>query len=132
MPLPIPHKAIWSVIPVFLMIGFFFSYRTMDIQFHDTYFVFSSFVLGLIFSTILLIIGFIYWHHREKKLIPWMTYIHVGWTNFVLGFIQINVAFSVAGIFIYHGFLGYWGLMLILFTGVVQLLLLINVRMSKV
>lgn len=130
MPLPTPHKAIWSVIPVFLMIGIIFRRPTLDIQFHDTYFV--IFHLSAFFSIILMLIGLVYWQNRDKKLISWMTFIHVVWTILVFGFIQINVAFSVGGILMSHGFLGFWGYMLIFFTGVVQLLLLINVRRSKV
>jgi heme/copper-type cytochrome/quinol oxidase subunit 1 len=51
--------------------------NTIDIQLHDTYFVFASIHIGVTFSIYLGVIGIIYWLIRKKKLVDWMTVIHV-------------------------------------------------------
>ena len=54
---------------------------------HDTYFVIASIHIGLLFSVLLGIIGLIYWLIRNKRLVNWMTAIHV--TSTILTFALI-------------------------------------------
>lgn len=133
MTLPTPHKAIWSVIPVFLMVGLFFRHCTLDIQFGDTYFVISAIFLSILFSIFLSIIGFVYWQNRHKKLISWMTFIHIGSTVGMFAFFQIYASFCFSRIFMQLAYLVIgWGLLLIFLTLLFQIFFLINVRRIKV
>lgn len=59
--------------------------RATNIQLHDTYYVVALFHVGLMLSIILGVIGLLYWFFRKKKLIPWMTFIHV--TTTILCFV---------------------------------------------
>lgn len=131
MPLPTPHKAIWSLIPVFLIIGFIFRRCTLDIMYHDTFFVFAAYHLSISFSVVLLLIGIVYWLNRHKKLIFWMTFIHLGWTIGVFAYFQFHASFCHSENLRHLGFMGE-GLFLIFLTVLFQILLLINVRRSKV
>lgn len=72
-----PYKVIWLSIPILLILSLIDIGSALDIQMHDTYFVITSFHLGILLSIILALIGFLYWLVKEKRLINWMTFIHV-------------------------------------------------------
>lgn len=72
-----PYKAIWYSILVLFGLSIIGWDNTIDIQLHDTYFVIASIHIGVLFSIYLGGIGVIYWLLRKKKLIDWMTVIHV-------------------------------------------------------
>lgn len=81
-----PYKIFWYSIPVLIGLSIIGLNKTVDIQLHDTYFVIDLFHIGILFSIFLGIIGFIYWLMNNKRLVHWMTAIHVGITisTFVL------------------------------------------------
>lgn len=93
-----PYKLIWLVIPIILGLSTIGSNGSIDIQMHDTYFVISSFHIGILFSIILGIIGFIYWLVKGKKLVNWMTAIHLLTTILALASILI-ISFLPNGLF---------------------------------
>jgi len=72
-----PYKIIWLSIPLVIGLSLIGLNKTIDIQMHDTYLVISLFHVGILFSIILGVIGFFYWLMRKKKLINWMTVVHV-------------------------------------------------------
>lgn len=72
-----PYKSLWLAVPMILGLSIIGFDRTIDIQMYDTYFVISSIHIGIFFSIILGIIGFIYWLIRNKRLVNWMTAFHV-------------------------------------------------------
>ena len=72
-----PYKAIWYSILFLFGLSIIGWNNTIDIQLHDTYFVIASIHIGVLFSIYLGVIGIIYWLIRKKKLIDWMTVIHV-------------------------------------------------------
>ena len=72
-----PYKAIWYSILFLFGLSIIGWNNTIDIQLHDTYFVIASIHMGVLFSIYLGVIGIIYWLIRKKKLVDWMTVIHV-------------------------------------------------------
>ncbi len=72
-----PYKAIWYSILFLFGLSIIGWNNTIDIQLHDTYFVIASIHIGVLFSIYLGVIGLIYWLIRKKKLVDWMTVIHV-------------------------------------------------------
>jgi heme/copper-type cytochrome/quinol oxidase subunit 1 len=72
-----PYKAIWYSILFLFGLSIIGWDNTTDIQLHDTYIVISSIHIGVLFSIYLGIIGIIYRLIRKKKLVDWMTVIHV-------------------------------------------------------
>jgi len=68
--------------------------KTMDIQMHDTYFVIALIHVGILFSIILGVIGLLYWLMRKKKLINWMTIVHVFTT--IASFVSILIGAMLA------------------------------------
>jgi len=72
-----PYKSIWWSIPIVLGLSIIGFNSAIDIQMHDTYFVIASIHIGILFSILLGIIGLMYWLIRKKRLVDWMTAIHV-------------------------------------------------------
>ena len=72
-----PYKSIWWSIPIVLGLSIIGFNSVIDIQMHDTYFVIASIHIGILFSILLGIIGLMYWLIRKKRLVDWMTAIHV-------------------------------------------------------
>ncbi len=75
-----PYKVIWYSVLFLIGLSIFGWNNTIDIQLHDTYFVFISIHIAVLFSIYLGVIGIIYWMIRKKKLIDWMTVLHVVFT----------------------------------------------------
>ncbi|MEM9544854.1 MAG: cbb3-type cytochrome c oxidase subunit I [Bacteroidota bacterium] len=72
-----PYLPLWYLMP-FLLFAFLVNRnKTIDIQLHDTYIVLASGHLGILLSILLVLFGGIYWLVRKKKLIRWMTRVHV-------------------------------------------------------
>lgn len=85
-----PYKSIWWSIPVILFLSLIGLKSTIDLQLHDTYFIIASFHIGLFFSLLLGIIGLIYWQLKNKRLVHWMTAIHVVCTIFTFILIPMS------------------------------------------
>ena len=59
---------------------------------NDTYIVTNSLTVSIILSIILVIIGFFYWRMKDKKLIDWLTTIHL--TATIASFMYISLSSS--------------------------------------
>jgi len=87
---------IWLAIPLILGLTLFGG-STIGIQLHDRYFVVSSIYVGMFFAICLGLIGFIYWLVRNKRLINWVTVVHVIMTIAVFVLIVLtNLTFEKA------------------------------------
>ncbi len=80
-----PSKFVWLSIPFILALSFLGVGNNIDIQMHDTYFVFDTFQIGIMLSVILALIGMLYWLVEDKETIKWMVIAHV--TITILAFI---------------------------------------------
>jgi O-antigen/teichoic acid export membrane protein len=65
---------------------------SVELHLYDTYIVTDSLTVSIILSILLGIIGFLYWCMKDKKLIDWLTTIHLAATIFT--FIFISSLFS--------------------------------------
>jgi len=72
-----PYHTLWYSIPIILLLAAFGFTHSFDLQLHDTYFVMSTFHLGIAGSIILAITGLLYWFVKSKVLINWMISVHV-------------------------------------------------------
>ena len=86
-----PYKLIWWSMTIILGLSIIRYNDAIDIQIHDTYIVIALIQIGLLFSMILGIIGLVYWLVRHKKLVSWMTAIHVIVTVLTFIFIVLRV-----------------------------------------
>jgi heme/copper-type cytochrome/quinol oxidase subunit 1 len=82
-----PYKSIWWSIPIVLGLSIIGFNSAIDFEMHDTYLVISSIHIGILFSILLGIIGLMYWLIRKKRLVDWMTAIHV--TSTIIIFVLI-------------------------------------------
>ena len=94
-----PYKIFWYAIPVLIGLSIIDLNNAIDIQVYDTYIVIALIHMGLFLSIILGLIGFIYWLFRHKKLVNWMTAVHVYITTstfilFVLSRLILDMAFE--------------------------------------
>lgn len=94
-----PHKAAWLMIlvilipqllPILILGGTHIP--PIELHLHDTYIVTDSLTVSIILSIILGIIGFSYWRMKDKKLIDWMTTIHL--TATIAAFMYISFSSS--------------------------------------
>lgn len=72
-----PYKVIWYSIPFLLLLSAVKLSQALDFQFHDTYVVISLLHIGIFLAIILLILGLIYWLMRRRKLVSWLTVLHL-------------------------------------------------------
>ena len=74
-----PHLIFWLSIPLIILIGILSGTETMDVNVHDTYFVFTKYHLSILISTLFGIIGFGYWIMKKanRKLSKWLNWIHI-------------------------------------------------------
>lgn len=84
-----PYKPIWYSILFVLGLSLLSLNNTIDIQLHATYYVIASIYIGLFFSICLGVIGVTYWLVRDKRLVNWMTIIHVIITISTILFIML-------------------------------------------
>lgn len=130
-----PYKTIWCSIPLILGLSIIGYNRTIDLQLHDVYFVIASMQIGVLFSIILGIIGFVYWLFRNKKLVNWMTLVHVIITISIFGLIVLTgLVFRqvVSGDFISFRTVNQFLITIILIALFSQLIFLINLVFSLI
>ena len=72
----------WFAIPVIIGIAAWHPNRALDIQMHDTYLVISAIHIGILWSAIFALIGFIYWVaiRLNMRLNYWLALIHFSLT----------------------------------------------------
>lgn len=84
-----PHKSLWYAIPVLVVLSLIGLNSSIGLQLHDTYFDISTFYVGFLSSALLFLLGLLYWAVRKRKLIKWMTIIHVVMTTLTLVLILV-------------------------------------------
>jgi heme/copper-type cytochrome/quinol oxidase subunit 1 len=62
-----PLKLLWYTIPLLFILAFVGRDNTIDLQYHDTYFIISLFDVGIVLSFIAGINGLLYYSLRDKK-----------------------------------------------------------------
>jgi heme/copper-type cytochrome/quinol oxidase subunit 1 len=74
-----PYLIIWLSIPLIMLSGFISSIDKLDVNIHDTYYVFSLFDLNTLISVLFGIIGLGYWIMLKVngKLSKWLNLIHI-------------------------------------------------------
>lgn len=87
------HQLVFLCILILLAVSYWKRESGLDIQLHDTYFVFDLFFIGIFFSSYLLIIGISYYLFKDN-LTSWMTILHLVIT---LGGIFLLLYFLVYG-----------------------------------
>ena len=81
-----PHLIFLLAIPIVLLLGIWSTDANNVINIHDTYYVITHLSLTIVLSVLFAIIGFGYWIIRKtsRKLIKWLTWIHIVLTIGVL------------------------------------------------
>lgn len=87
-----PHLILWIVAIILFLILLPKGNKTLDIQLHDTYFVFSFLQYVGILSLFLIIQGVVYGLVINRKLINWMTVVHVIGSCILTSIFVINLA----------------------------------------
>lgn len=84
-----PHLIFWSIIPLLLFQSFYQDNQTLDINIHDTYFVFSQPQLLVLISLFFGLTGFIYWilENFNFKTLILLNALHL---IFTVGIVLIN------------------------------------------
>ena len=74
-----PHLIFWLSIPLIMLSGFVSSIENLDINIHDTYYIFSLTDLNILISVLFAIIGLGYWImlKANRKLSKWLNLIHI-------------------------------------------------------
>jgi len=72
-----PYKLFLIMIPLLLFITILRRNSTIYLQFHDTYIITSAFHIGISMILIFGISGFLYWIMKHRKLVKWMTQLHI-------------------------------------------------------
>ncbi len=128
-----PYKQIWSTLLIILLVSFLGFNRTVDLQQHDTYFVFSLGHLGMLLTFSMILIGGVYWLLRKKELVSWMTKGYVSITNFS-AIILILLGFLFKPLLEFdHGFFQNYNIIFLLTLTLfllVQVLLILNLVIS--
>lgn len=77
-----PHLIFWLSIPLIMLSGFVSSVENLDINIHDTYYVFSLTDLNILISILFAIIGLGYWImlKANRKLSKWLNLAHIALT----------------------------------------------------
>ena len=77
-----PHLIFWISIPIIILIGILNRNEMLDVNVHDTYFVFSKTDLTIVMSILFAIIGLGYWFmlKADRKLSKSLNLIHIALT----------------------------------------------------
>ncbi len=78
------YKILWWTIPLIFIQITLGTESTFDLQLHDTYFVFSSWHITILFSLILGLLGGLYWILKSFKLVQFLSIIHAVGTSLSL------------------------------------------------
>ncbi len=68
----------WGIVPFVMAVALYLNIDSaVDVPMGETYYVVSTFHMGVIFSFYLLFAGLLYWLFRKVDLTNWMTITHV-------------------------------------------------------
>ena len=87
-----PHLILWVVAIILFLILLPKGSKTLDIQLHDTYFVFYFLQYAVILFLFLIIEGVVYRLIIHRKLTNWMTVAHVIGTCLLVSIFVVNLA----------------------------------------
>lgn len=73
----LPYKLLWYTIPVIMIIALTGRNHTLDIQYHETYYIFTLPHVGFVVSGLLLLNGWMYYVLRQKTGFFTLNRIHV-------------------------------------------------------
>lgn len=94
-----PFQPIWYLTFLVLIVILLNRSNSLDVQFFDTYYVLDSISIGIGLILFLSMSGFMYWFLRDKKLIRWMTSLHlivsIGFTLSLLFMIVLEYNLSI-------------------------------------
>ncbi|WP_405208233.1 hypothetical protein [Aquimarina sp. LLG6339-5] len=84
-----PYLLFWGIIPLLLLLSYYEADQTLDINIHDTYYVFSQQQLMILVSIFFGLTGFIYWllERFNFKTVTLLNLLHL---IFTIGLILIN------------------------------------------
>ena len=124
-----PQKVVWTFIIVVAAIMITKRVLILDVQMYNAYFGFGPIQTGILISAFLGLIGLIYWLMRNKKLVDWMTIIHVIVTLFIfLGLMIFYI--STGNNTDHHRIINQIFPIVISILGLTQILFLINIFLS--
>ena len=89
-----PYQLFFGCIPLICLLATILPVKAVDIQFHDTYFVFALTHLAIPISILLAGIGTLYWLFRQKEMIDGITLFHTVLTILPVLLLFIWVGFS--------------------------------------
>jgi len=86
------YTFLWWCIPVLFIPMIMGTDTYFDLQLHDTYIVFGTLHLSIIFSIVLVVLGGLYWLLKDYPLIMPLKFLHVlGTPLLVLGFVVLAI-----------------------------------------
>lgn len=115
-----PHLILWLTMPIIFMMTIISSNKMLDLQLHDTYFVFNRLHISIILCLLLALSGGAHYLLKEHQLISWMTSFHVITTVLLTVYIG-----SLSGS---HGFIALAIIALLLLT---QVFFILNIGFSN-
>lgn len=74
-----PQYIFWILSALFILFGIKYFYGATDLQFHDTYFVIANYHIAILFVSLFLVFGFIYFllEKGNYMLVKLLTRLHV-------------------------------------------------------
>ena len=131
-----PYKIFWGIIPLILIIGYFYKEESFDLNVHDTYFVIYNDYLSYLISKCFVLIGLFYFTIIKigRELKNWMNLIHSFITIFGLLILKILVDISQNSFFqsksIYEkndfDYIKFGIVILVLLIGIAQIIFIVN------
>ena len=130
-----PYKILWWIIPLTFTPVILSPDGAFDLQFHDTYFVFVSLHVAIVFSLFLGFLGGIYWLLRAYHLINILSLTHAFTTSIaMLGIVLIAICQNIfrARSYKFLNLLNSIGFLLIAILIIIQLIFIINIIIGLV
>tara|TARA_R110001606_G_scaffold160256_2_gene304112 strand:+ start:58 stop:540 length:483 start_codon:yes stop_codon:yes gene_type:complete len=134
-----PYKIFWGIIPLILIIGYFYNEESFDLNIHDTYFVIYNDYLSYLISKWFVLIGLFYFTIIKigRELKNWMNLIHSFITIFGLLILKILVdisqneffqtkSFYEKNDFDYYNYIKFGIVTLVLLIGIAQIIFIVN------
>ena len=130
-----PYYVLWWTIPLNFILTILNPDGAFDLQFHDTYFVFFSLHLAIVFSLFLGLLGGIYWLFRAYHLINILSLTHAFTTSIaMLGITLVAIFQNIyrARNYEFLNQLNSIGFLLIAILIIIQLIFIINIIIGLV
>ena len=89
-----PYRIILLTIPILFIFTFLSGVEEVDIQLHDTYFVFYALHITALLSIILFALWLIYTLIPKDRLVPWLSVVHILLTLSIIIFLFVSCIFG--------------------------------------